>query len=324
VATAAIEIERLTRVYRSRTGLGWAAGEAGEVVALAGLSLTIAPNEVHGLLGPNGAGKTTLTKVLSTVLLPSSGRASVLGRDVVAAPQAVREVIGLVLGGSRGLYPRLSARQNLRYWAALYRLPDKVGRRRTEQLLERLGLLERADERAETFSTGMLQRLHLARGLVGDPQVLLLDEPTSGMDPVAAREFRSLIGELTAEGRTILLTTHDMAEADAVCDRVTLIDRGRLVATETPRALARWVERHERIIVEGATGQILDEVRALPQVTAVTDLGHGAARIETASRQGTAEALRHLVDAGVGSVSTAPPSLEEVYLHLIGERGLKV
>jgi ABC-2 type transport system ATP-binding protein len=241
----AVEVEEVTRVFEPRRR------GSTRVVALDSVSLTIPTGEIHGLLGPNGAGKTTLVKILSTVLLPTSGRARVLGHDVVEETHAVRPLIGIVFGGERGLYWRLTGRQNLEYWGALYKLPSRAAKARAQQLLERVGLADKADGRVEEYSRGMKQRLHLARGLMGDGTVLFLDEPTTGMDPLAAREFRTLIGELREEGRTILLATHDMVEAETVCDRVTLIDRGKIVATESPRALGRVISRFQRIDVEG-------------------------------------------------------------------------
>jgi ABC-2 type transport system ATP-binding protein len=257
------------------------------------------------------------------VLLPTSGRASVLGNDVVAGARAVRPLIGIVFGGERGLYWRLSGRQNLEYWGALYKLNRAEIRERTQRLLERVGLTERADERVETYSRGMKQRLHLARGLIGDAKVLFLDEPTTGMDPLAAREFRALIAELRGEGRTILLATHDMAEAEALCDRVTLIDRGAILATESPRTLGRVISRFQRIDVEGAGEEVLARIAGLAGVASVGPADVGV-RIEVAEEGVTADVLKILVDAGVTSVRTSLPNLEEVYVHLIGDRGLQV
>ena len=293
-------------------------------IALDGLDLTIEDGELLGLLGPNGAGKTTLVKILSTVLLPTAGTARIFGHDVVDETATVRPLLGIVLGGERGLYGRLTARQNLRYWAALYKVPAAAGRRRADALLERVGLAERADEPVERFSRGMKQRLHLARGLIGDPRVLFLDEPTTGMDPVAARQFRSLVGELRGEGRTILLTTHDMAEAEALCDRVALLDRGRLLAVETPRVLSGWITDIERIDVEGAPDRLAADLLALPGVADVSVTGDGCLRIRIATRQATPAVLRRVVEAGVQSIRTSLPSLEEVYVHVFGDRGLRV
>jgi ABC-2 type transport system ATP-binding protein len=287
------------------------------------VSLEIPRGEIHGLLGPNGAGKTTLVKILSTVLVPTSGRASVLGHDVVEEARAVRPVIGIVFGGERGLYWRLTGRQNLEYWGALYKLSAGETRRRAQSLLERVGLADKANERVESYSRGMKQRLHLARGLVGDAKVLFLDEPTTGMDPLAARDFRALIGDLKVEGRTILLATHDMVEAETVCNRVTLIDRGTIIATETPRSLGRVISRFQRIDVEGAEPALLARVRDLPGVHSISETD-ASARIEVAEEGATGAVLKTLVDAGVTSVKTSLPSLEEVYVHMIGDRGLRL
>ena len=313
---ATVEVEEVTRIFTPR--------RRGPVTALDGVSLSIPGGEVHGLLGPNGAGKTTLVKILSTVLLPTGGSASVCGHDVVAETKAVRPLIGIVFGGERGLYTRLTARQNLEYWGALYRLSGGEIKRRSHALLERVSLTDRADQRVEEFSRGMKQRLHLARGLMGDAKVLFLDEPTTGMDPLAAREFRRLIRELKGEGRTILLTTHDMVEAETVCDRVTLIDRGRVLATETPRTLGTLISRFQRIDVEEAADGVLESLRSLPGVSNVELQPDGSTRIEVNEEGATVEVLRRLVEAGVTSVKTSLPSLEEVYVQVIGERGLEV
>jgi ABC-2 type transport system ATP-binding protein len=316
-----VECDHVTRIYSGGKGLR---KRGTEVVALNDVSLSIEPGKIHGLLGPNGAGKTTLVKILSTVLLPTKGTARVLGHDVVKETKAVRPLIGIVFGGDRGLYTRLTARQHLRYWAALYYIADDVARRRTEALLARVGLADRADVRVETYSRGMKQRLHLARGLIGDAKVLFLDEPTTGLDPIAAHEFRTLVAELRAEGRTILLTTHDMAEAESICDRVALIDRGRLLAVESPRTLATWIARYERIDVSGADEKALEEVRQLAGVTRVTSNSDGTVRIETGADGVTKTVLARLVASGVTSLRTSLPSLEEVYMQIIGQRGMQI
>jgi ABC-2 type transport system ATP-binding protein len=315
-AMQAVDVQEIRRVFTPR--------KRDPVTALDGVSLAIPVGEVHGLLGPNGAGKTTLVKILSTVLLPTEGRALVCGHDVVTETKAVRPLIGIVFGGERGLYTRLSARQNLEYWGALYRLSGTQIKERSAMLLDRVGLTERADQRVEEYSRGMQQRLHLARGLMGDARVLFLDEPTTGMDPLAAREFRQLIGELKGEGRTILLTTHDMVEAETVCDRVTLIDRGRLLATETPRTLGSLISRFQRIDVENAPDALLVELELIAGVSSVSLQPDGSVRIEVTEEGATSLVLRQLVEAGVTSVKTSLPSLEEVYVQMIGERGLTV
>ncbi|MBN6038318.1 ABC transporter ATP-binding protein [Amycolatopsis sp. 195334CR] len=312
----AVRVDRLCRKFRTGRGK-----RAKENVALDGLSLSVTTGEVHGLLGPNGAGKTTLCKIVSTVLLPDSGAVTVLGHDVVREAAAVRPRLGIVFGGERGLYGRLTARQNLHYWAALYQLPDDRAARRAGDLLDRLGLGGKADELVETFSRGMKQRLHLARGLIGEPELILFDEPTIGMDPVAAREFRELVGELRADGLTILLTTHDMAEAEAVCQRVTLIDEGRVVATETPRGLATMAAKRRRVEAEDVPEASAAKVRDLPGVLEAVDRD-GLLRVRTDGDASARAVLALLLDDGVRTVRAVPPTLEDVYLDLIGPRGM--
>ncbi|MFL1429163.1 MULTISPECIES: ABC transporter ATP-binding protein [unclassified Nocardiopsis] len=312
----ALEISGLTRTYRRRGGE--------EFRALRGLDLDIPHGEVHGLLGPNGAGKTTLCKIVSTVLLPTSGTVRVLGHDVVADTARVKECLGIVFGGEKGLYERLTARQNLAFWASLYGLGRAGRRRRVDELLERVGLADRADERAGDFSRGMKQRLHLARGLVSDPGVLILDEPTVGMDPVAARDFRALVGELRGHGTTILMTTHDMAEAAALSDRVSLIDRGTLVMTESPATVGDLVSAYERVDARGVPDRVRDALADLPGVVSVTSPEEGLTRVETSSPDATLAVQRALVEARVRDVARSRPDLEEVYLHLVGGRGMAV
>jgi ABC-2 type transport system ATP-binding protein len=318
---AAVETRALRRTFGTtgRSGRG-----GSEKVALDSLDLTIGPGEVHGLLGPNGAGKTTLCRILSTVLLPTSGRALVCGRDVVADRMAVRACLGVAFGGDRGLYGRLSARQNLEYWAAMYGVPRRAAHDRAARLLQRVGLEARAGDVVDTYSRGMKQRLHLARALVGDPRLVILDEPTMGMDPVAANDFRGLVAELRGEGRTILVTTHDLAEAEAICDRVSMIDGGRLLGTEDPRRIGSWLAAYERIDADGVPAGITERIAALPGVVSRGHIRPGVTRFEIHDRESFRAALRLLADAGVATISTGPPSLEEVYLHVIGKRGLSV
>src|SRR5436190_2096102 len=232
---AAIEAKELRRTYKTSTGVF--RRRALEVEAVRGVSFDVPEGELFGLLGPNGAGKTTTIKMLITLLLPTSGSARVLGFDVVKDARKVRERIGYVFGGDRGLYERLPALDNLRYFAELYGVPGREQRRRIDELLELVGLKGREKERVEGYSRGMKQRLHIARGLLHDPPVVFLDEPTIGLDPVGARELRGVIAGLAAAGKTILLTTHYMFEADALCDRIAVISNGRIVGEGTPGEL---------------------------------------------------------------------------------------
>ena len=231
----AIECEGLRRVFRSRR----LTGQTEEVVALDSLSLQVQPGEVYGVLGPNGAGKTTAIRIFSTLLIPTAGSAHVMGHDVVKAAGEVRRRIGLILGGERGLYERLTGRQNLQYFASLYLMSPRRGTERADAALEEVGLTHAADRKVEQYSRGMRQRLHVARGLLPDPDVIFMDEPTIGLDPEAAQDFRRLVPELRERGKTVLLTTHYMLEADVLCERIAVIDHGRLVALDTPEGLKR-------------------------------------------------------------------------------------
>src|SRR5205814_5221610 len=233
---AVVEAHELKRTYRTTTGV--LRRRPLVVEAVRGISFEIGEGELFGLLGPNGAGKTTTIKMLITLLLPTGGEARVLGFDVVRDAREVRRRIGYVFGGDRGLYERLSALDNLRYFAELYGVR---GRRRIDEVLELVGLRGREHERVEGYSRGMRQRLHIARGILHDPQVVFLDEPTIGVDPVGARELRATIAELVSSGKTVLLTTHYMFEADTLCDRIAVIAKGRIVGTGTPAELKRGV-----------------------------------------------------------------------------------
>ena len=230
-----VETVDLRRTYRTTTGT--VRRKSLDVEAVRGVTFSIEEGELFGLLGPNGAGKTTTIKMLITLLIPTSGEARVLGFDVVRDARQVRSRIGYVFGGDRGLYERLSALDNLRYFAELYGVEAREQRKRIDYVLDLVGLLGREKERVEGFSRGMRQRLHIARGLLHDPPVVFLDEPTIGVDPVGARDLRATIASLTEEGKTVLLTTHYMFEADALCDRIAVIANGELVAQGTPSHL---------------------------------------------------------------------------------------
>lgn len=311
----AVEAQSLRREFKGRK-------RGDTVVALDDVDLAVDAGEIHGLLGPNGAGKTTLIKILATVLIPTSGHARVLGHDVVSETKEVRSLIGLVFGGDRGLYTRLTARQNLDYWAALYGISAQETPGRVNELLARVGLDARADDRVETYSRGMRQRLHLARGMVGDPEVLFLDEPTVGLDPVAAMAFRDLVRELRSQGKTIFLATHDMVEAESVCDRVTLIDGGRILATESPRTLGRWISAYEWVEAAGVPDQLVAQLASMDGVATADSQEDGWVRFQPDQDGVTQAILQALVAAGVSSVRTGYPSLEEVYLRTIGNRGM--
>src|SRR5258707_5493876 len=245
---AVIEAIELSRTYR--TSAGTLRRRPLEVEAVRGISFEVAEGELFGLLGPNGAGKTTTIKMLITLLLPTAGEARVLGYDVVKDAREVRKRIGYVFGGERGLYERLSALDNLRYFAELYAVPPREQRPRIDELLELVGLKGRERERVEGYSRGMRQRLHIARGLLHRPEVLFLDEPSIGIDPVGARELRQTVKALVELGTTVLLTTHYMFEADELCHRIAVISGGRILAEGTPEQLKQRVSLGNVVEIE--------------------------------------------------------------------------
>src|SRR5437016_4162268 len=266
---AVIEAQDLHRTYRTTTGAFRRRSK--DVEAVRGVSFEVGEGELFGLLGPNGAGKTTTIKMLITLLIPTSGSAKVLGLDVVKDAREVRKRIGYVFGGERGLYERLSGLDNLRYFAELYAVPPRDQKPRIAELLDLVGLTGREKERVEGYSRGMRQRLHIARGLLHDPPVVFLDEPTIGVDPVGARELRNTISSLTQAGKTVLLTTHYMFEADELCDRIAVINKGKIVAEGTPLDLKRGVAQGTVVEVEvyGVAGEAVERVRGLSGVVAV-------------------------------------------------------
>ncbi len=318
---AAIEVEGLCRTYRTRKGV--VRRTTTEVEALRGISFHVERGELFGLLGPNGAGKTTTIKILTTLLLPTSGSARVLGFDPARQPQQVRPRIGYVFGGDRGLYDRLSGLDNLRYFADLYRVPVPERKRRIAELLERVGLAGRERERVETYSRGMRQRLHIARGLLHDPEVLFLDEPTIGLDPVGARELREMIAGLREAGKTILLTTHYMFEADALCQRLAVIADGRFVASGTPADLKAVVADQTIVEIEtfGVLDEALDRLRAVTGVTSVGVETRDQAQVVLVQSATGAELvpvlLQALDGATIGRVVAREPTLEDAYVELV-------
>ena len=319
-----VEAIDLHRTYRTTTGTF--RRRSLEVEAVRGVSFEIQQGELFGLLGPNGAGKTTTIKMLITLLIPTSGKALVLGRDVVEDARWVRERIGYVFGGDRGLYERLSALDNLRYFAELYGVDPKRQRARIDELLEMVGLEGREKERVEGYSRGMRQRLHIARGLLHDPPVIFLDEPTIGVDPVGARELRATIGNLKAAGKTVLLTTHYMFEADSLCDRIAVVAKGKIVAEGTPRDLKAQVS--DGIVVEvevyGIEDRAVEALREIEGVTSVAVEDQDQAQVVVVQaaegQEPTHAILERLHGVSLGRVTTREPTLEDAYVALVTEQ----
>lgn len=320
---SAIEISHLRREFKSHVGV--LNRTAKEIVAVDDVSFDIGDGELFGLLGPNGAGKTTTVKMLTTLLIPTAGSASVCGFDVVQKAEEVRKRIGFIFGGERGLYWRLSGIDNLRYFASLYGVDPDVSNQRIPYLLEMVGLKGRGDEKVGGYSRGMKQRLHVARTLLHDPNVLFLDEPTIGLDPVGAREFRQMILDLQSQKKTILLTTHYMFEADALCDRIAVINHGRIVALDTPGGLKSNVSDLNVVEVEtyGLPETMLENLRALAFVDALSVENQEQRQLLSIQTSRGAEAVPDVLAAldgsRVGRVLVREPKLEDAYVRLVGD-----
>jgi len=295
----------------------------GDIEAVRGLSFAIRRGEIFGFLGPNGAGKTTTISMLSCLLEPTGGTAIVAGYDVVRAPQQVKRRIGLV-PQELALYPTLSARDNLNFYGRIYGLHGRALRQRVDEVLEMVGLAERAASAVKTFSGGMKRRLNIAAGLLHRPEVLFLDEPTVGVDPQSRNAIFEHVERLNAAGMTILYTTHYMEEAERLCHRVAIIDEGRIIALDTPRKLVTDLGGGiiHLGIADGMAEGLLEQIRARPEVRAVTRLD-GKVKVEATRAQEALVGLLALfnrTDTDVTSLEVLEPNLETVFLHLTGKR----
>jgi ABC-2 type transport system ATP-binding protein len=314
-----IECSDIKRTFVSRHLLG----KKQEVHAIDGLSFSVPQGIVFGLLGPNGSGKTTTIRILSTLLTPTSGKARVLGYDVVKESNKVRKHMGLILGGERGLYGRLTGIDNLKYFAALNHMNPKHSKKRVKEVIELVGLNEAADRLVEQYSRGMKQRLHIARGLLADPEVLFMDEPTIGLDPAGAQEIRQLIPTLVQRGKTILLTTHYMAEADELSQNIVIINHGKIVAEGTPSVIKRSFSKIavcEVICRQSEAGKTaaIESIQGVQRVTSNSD---GLLQRMTIhilpDTEIKGEVTRILDASNIESIIMRDPTLEEAYLSII-------
>ena len=320
----AIQTEKIGRIYKIRGGKKT---EPRQLIALQDVNLEIKQGELFGLLGPNGAGKTTLIKVLTTLLLPSSGRALVAGYDVAKEPEKVRPCINMVSGGESSGYGLLTVRENLWMFSQFYGMPSAEANKRIKALLEVIGLADRANTKSSDLSTGLRQKMNIIRGFLTDPDILFLDEPTLGLDVGAAREVRNFVRQWISEdrSRTLLLTTHYMVEADELCDRVAIINKGKVLACDTPAALKRNLQ--SAVVFETEVSPISEE-----NAQSLRDLP-GVDQVSLAQKDGSSALKLILTDEGVlGGVITAlnaqnvrllhlqkrEPTLEDVFITLVG------
>lgn len=314
----ALEVESLTRVF---------SGKKDRTVALENVDLKVEEGELFGLLGPNGAGKTTLIKILSTLLLPSSGTARVLGHDVSREAGRIRPRINMVSGGEVSGYGLLTVRENLWMFTQFYGIPGAVANERIDEMLEAFGLGDKAESKVRTLSTGQRQRMNIIRGFVTDPQLIFLDEPTLGLDVTTSKVIREYIRSWVRAkpGRTLLLTTHYMKEAEELCDRVAIIDRGTILACDSPYNLKRGMDRSSTFILDTTPfdAALLRPIRGVRGVSAEDGNGGQKVRLVMDDESAISDVISTVVGQGakVLSLSKSETTLEDVFIRMVG-RGL--
>ncbi len=330
--SSAVRTEQLGRVFRLKKREGKSSRGKPlrkEVVALSGVDLQVQRGELFGLLGPNGAGKTTLIKILNTLLSPTSGRAWVAGVDVSQNPAEVRRHIGVVSGGETSGYGLLTVEENLWMFTQFYGLPSRLAKRRVAELLDVVGLADRAKTKIYHLSTGLRQKMNFARGFLTDPEILFLDEPTLGLDVQTSRHLRAFVRRWMEENpnKTILLTTHYMQEAEELCDRVAIIDNGKILACDCPAVLKRAVSGSSAVCLQLqgiSDAQLLaDSLRPFGSLSVYEADGHLEVHL-VLERDGAIQQALGLIGGQGGEVvgmQKRDPTLEDVFISLVG-RGL--
>lgn len=325
----AVEVKDLKKYFISKKKKFLKTIEKKEFKAVDGVSFDIYKGEIFGLLGPNGAGKTTTIKMITGLLRPTSGTVHVMGEDVDKNQMEALGKIGTVLAGDRSVYWKLTGRENLEYFAALYGCNKKDAKERAERILKRLGLIEKADELVEKFSTGMKQKVALGKALIPEAPVVLLDEPTLGLDPQSALNLREIIMDIKKEGRTVLLTTHYMEEADLLCDRIAIIDGGKIIALDTPENLKRSIQEIKMIKVELnlIEDKLIEDLRKIDNVEKVLSEYNPDKRNYNLTIHHTngSSMIQKIIDIIAKSklqilnINVVEPSLEDVFIHLTGK-----
>ena len=315
----AIEINNLVKRFVSKNE---------KIVALDDISFSIDEGKIFSLLGPNGAGKTTTIKILATLLLPDSGQAKICGYDVVKNDLLVRKTLGTVLPGERTLFWKLTVKENLAYFSDLYGLNPKYSRKRIEYLLNKFEINDRKDTYVEKLSTGLRQRVVLCRALLSDPRVIILDEPTLGLDPEASRNLRNIIKEIKDEGKTILLTTHYMYEADELSDMVAIINKGKIVSIDTPVNLKKNldIERNIAITSRNFTSDFIENIRQEFFTEVKKEINEdGILKISFYLKKKD-DALSKIIkiaskhDIIVDNIALSEPTLEDVFINKTGKK----
>jgi ABC-2 type transport system ATP-binding protein len=319
----AVETESLTRVFNPKKKK-----EGKSVTALDSVDLRIERGELFGLLGPNGAGKTTLLKILSTLLLPTSGKAYVAGFDVEKDFQEVRKRINMVSGGEISGYGLLTVRENLWMFTQFYGMKSAVAFKQIDTMLELFGMVDKKNEKVRTLSTGMRQKMNVIRGFVTDPDILFLDEPTLGLDVNASRVIRDYIVEWVEKrpDKTVLLTTHYMAEADQLCDRVAIIDDGKILACDAPDTLKRLVKTSTMLKIDVTllnNKSVLDKIPGVEKFTYTDDPASNLTSLKFLLQDESAvsDIVSEIVHSGakILALRKTEPTLEDVFIKMVGK-----
>lgn len=304
-----VEVKDLKKMFNGNT-------------AVDGVSFDVQTGEVFGLLGPNGAGKSTLIGMISCLLEPSSGDALIDGHSVKTEPMEVKKVLG-VIPQEIALYPTLTARENLFFWSKMYGLPSKDAKNRTDEVLEIAGLSERADEKIDTYSGGMKRRINIAAGLLHNPKVLLMDEPTVGIDPQSRNHILETVKSLNEKGLTVIYTSHYMEEVEFLCDRIAIVDQGKIMAIGTQDELKKIVGKEDVVKIK-ATGMLekaIDDLKKVDGIDGAT-VKDGEIDILTENSRGLLADIISILnkeDVKMSSVEVQEPDLEGVFLHLTGK-----
>ncbi len=303
----AISIENLRKEYDG-------------IVAVDGISFDVEEGEIFALLGPNGAGKTTTVKILTCQLRATEGNAKIFGLDIGKDCSRIRKIIG-IMPQETSLNEFLTAEQNILFYGMLHDLPAKEIKRRARVLLKEMNLFERKDELVKNFSGGMKQRLSLIVALIHKPKILFLDEPTTGLDPQARRRIWEFIEEINKEGTTVFLTTHYMEEADYLCDRVAIMDNGKIIALDSPSELKRTMEREKIIQIDmNYDEETLEKIKGVDGVKHVSG-EDGKIKIIVDDRKGLLlDIIKNISDRNIRAISTVEPTLEDVFIALTGKR----
>ncbi len=298
----------------------------GEFAAVKGISFSIEEGEIFSLLGPNGAGKTTTISMLSGLFPPTAGEARIAGYSIVKEPMNAKQAIGVV-PQEIALYDSLSARENLLFWGRMYGMGGASLRKRVDEVLEQVGLLDRAKQRIDTYSGGMKRRVNIAAGLLHRPRVIFMDEPTVGIDPQSRRNILEAVKDLNRQGMTVLYTTHYMEEAQELSHRVGIIDHGELIALGTQKELTQLVGENDVLCLhlgeeadEEQAASLANAVRDLPGVVQVSTADHEVVLVAREAEEVLAPVVTRANELGVRvrSLDIQEPNLEAVFLHLTG------